>query len=210
MVFQQIPPLLLLVSYYLFLLLVVCPESAKIWLVMCPESAKIGRFYVSRKRVENSPESQRSVETALTGPLMAAPRAGQGEHRPESGTALLGASTGLCRHEAAFPASGVTEPEAFLARWMCVVHLFAQNEEPAQRPGCPLGSILGWVRDVGFRLCSHYGTRVSRLHRKHRRLAADPRLRNARERRYRRRGWQQNQRAGLFPPAPPLDPVLQA
>ena len=48
--FQQIQPLLLLVNLLLVLLLVMCPESAKIWLVMCPESAKIGRFYVSRKR----------------------------------------------------------------------------------------------------------------------------------------------------------------
>ena len=71
MVFQQIPPLLLLVNLLFVLLLVVCPESAKIWLVMCPESAKIGRFYVSRKRAENSTESQLSVETALTAPLAA-------------------------------------------------------------------------------------------------------------------------------------------
>ena len=78
MVFQQPPPLLLLDSYYLFLLLVMCPESAKIWLVMCPESAKVGRFYVSRKRVENSLESHRPVETALTGPLTAAPQPGRG------------------------------------------------------------------------------------------------------------------------------------
>ena len=26
----------------------------------------------------------------------------------------------------------------------------AQDEEPAQRPGCPLGGILGWVRRCGF------------------------------------------------------------
>ena len=132
--------------------------------------------------------------------------------RPESGTAILGPSTGLCRHEAAFPAFGVTEPEAFLARWMCVVHLLAQYEEPAQCPGCPRGSILGWVRDVGFRLCSHYGTRVSRLHRKHRRLAAilgEPRLRNELQERDRRRGWQQNQPATLFVPAAALNPVLE-
>ena len=91
---------------------------------------------VSRKRVENSLESHRPVETALTGPLTAAPRPVRGRRpRPESGMMLLGpilgASTGLCRHETAFPAFGVTEPEAFLARWMCVVHLLAQNEEPA-------------------------------------------------------------------------------
>ena len=116
--------------------------------------------------MENSPKSQRAVETTLTGPLMAVRLPGKGPHsRPESRTTIPGASTGLCRHETAFPAFGVTEPEAFLARWMCVVHLLAQNEESAQRPGCSRGSILGWVRDVGFRLCSHYGTRVSRLHR---------------------------------------------
>ena len=44
MVFQQIPSLLLLVSYYLFLLLVGLGESAKIWWVNLGESAKIGRF----------------------------------------------------------------------------------------------------------------------------------------------------------------------
>ena len=59
MIFQQIPPLLLLVNLLFVLLLVVCPESAKIWLVYGPESAKIWR-YVSRKRAENSPKSQLS------------------------------------------------------------------------------------------------------------------------------------------------------
>ena len=71
-----------------------------------------------------------------------------------------------------FQRSGLAEPEAFLARWLCVVHLLAQNEEPAQRPGCSRGGILDWVRDVGFRFCSHSGTRVSRLQQKHRHLAA--------------------------------------
>ena len=44
MIFQQIPPLLLLVSYYLFLLFGGLGESAKIWRVSLGESAKIGRF----------------------------------------------------------------------------------------------------------------------------------------------------------------------
>ena len=41
----------------------------------------------------------------------------------------------------------------FLARRIGGVHLLAQDEEPAQRPGCPFGCVLGWVRDVGFWLC---------------------------------------------------------
>ena len=45
--------------------------------------------------------------------------------------------------------------------------------EPAQRPPeAPDGTFRVWVLDVGYRLCSHYVTRASRLHRKHRRLAA--------------------------------------
>ena len=59
--------------------------------------------------MENSPKSQRAVGTALTGPLMAARLPGKGatiaqraERRPQW------ASTGLCRHETAFPAFGVT------------------------------------------------------------------------------------------------------
>ena len=49
--------------------------------------------------------------------------------------------------------SFVGGPEAFLARRIGGVHLLARDEEPAQRPGCPLGCVLGWVRDVGFWLC---------------------------------------------------------
>ena len=67
----------------------------------------------------------------------------------------------------AFPAFGVTVPEAFLACCVRVVHLLAQDEESAQRPGCSFGSVLGRVRDVGFRLCYHYGARASRVLRKH-------------------------------------------
>ena len=62
----------------------------------------------------------------------------------------------------AFPAFGVTVPEAFLARRMCVVHLLAQDEEPTQRPSCPLGWLRVRVFDVGFRLC-HGSYSASRI-----------------------------------------------
>ena len=71
------------------------------------------------------------------------------------------------------PAARVAEAEAFLARRIDLVQLLARDVEPAQRPlEAPDGTFRAWVRDVGFRLCSHYATRASRLHRKHRHLAA--------------------------------------
>ena len=71
------------------------------------------------------------------------------------------------------PAARVAEAEAFLARRIDLVQLLARDVEPAQRPlEAPDGTFRAWVRDVGCRLCSHYVTRASRLHRKHRRLAA--------------------------------------
>ena len=59
---------------------------------------------------------------------------------------------GLC--SAAFrPAARVAIPEAFLARRIGLVDLLAQDEESAQRPGGPLGYVLGRVLDVGFGFC---------------------------------------------------------
>ena len=71
------------------------------------------------------------------------------------------------------PAARVAEAEAFLARRIDLVQLLVRDVEPAQRPlEAPDGTFRAWVRDVGCRLCSHYVTRASRLHQKHRRLAA--------------------------------------
>ena len=77
--------------------------------------------------------------------------------------AILRVLVGLWRGTAFHPATRVAVPEAFLARRICVVHQLARAEEPAQRPGSPLGCVLGWVLDMGFRLC--HGTRSSRLQR---------------------------------------------
>ena len=126
---------------------------------------------VSRKRVENCPESQRSVDNPKNGPQKRSKPlcglAGRKKrcHGPRS--SLLDALTGL-----------LAELEAFLARRIGVVQLLERDEEPAQRPPeAPDGIFRVWVvlSDVGFRLC--HGT-SSRLHRKHparvRSLLGDP------------------------------------
>ena len=57
--------------------------------------------------------------------------------------AILRVLVGLWRGTAFHPATRVAVPEAFLARRICVVHQLARAEEPAQRPGSPLGA--SWV-----------------------------------------------------------------
>ena len=78
--------------------------------------------YVSRKREDRAvlcvPKARGKLHgiTAVCGndphgAFDGSAAAGQGGHnRPESRTTIPGASTGLCRHETAFPAFGVTEP----------------------------------------------------------------------------------------------------
>ena len=65
---------------FLLLVLITCYVSRKREDLACYVSRKREDLacYVSRKRVENSLESHRPVETALTGPLTAAPRPGRG------------------------------------------------------------------------------------------------------------------------------------
>ena len=49
------------------------------------------------------------------------------------------------------PAARVAEAEAFLARRIAVVHLLANDVEPAQRPNERPHAFSASVRDVGFR-----------------------------------------------------------
>ena len=152
MVFQQFPPLLLLVSYYLFLLFIGWGESAKIHRLSSGVKArgKLTEITAVCGKCRKS-GSKGFLSRSAVGRLDKGAPA-----RVRRFWALLGALPGL-RRGMAFPAFGVTEPEAFLARWMGVVHLLAQDEEPAQRPGCPLGWLRGRVLDVGFRFChGHY------------------------------------------------------
>ncbi len=99
--------------------------------------------------MDNSPESQRSVDNPKNGPQKRSkPLCGLAGRKRCPGPAFVApgrALTGL-----------FAELEAFLARRIGVIQLLARDEEPAQRPPeAPDGIFRFWVvlSDVGFRLC---------------------------------------------------------
>ena len=145
-------------SYYLFLTtcsyyLLVVVKTRRFWGSVVVKTRRSGVF----SRGENSWKTPRNHNGLWKRPSRASDGCAAGRTGREKCPARVRHSwvllTGL-RRGTAFPAFGVTETNAFLARRIGVVHHCGLVEEdPTQREGCPLGSIPAWVLDVGFRLC---------------------------------------------------------